>query len=284
MRKTLSVFVAMFLLFSLCIFGVVAEETEPQEITLSLTSGNCTGSYTGPLVNDLPHGVGRFESKNSDGTEWYYQGDFVDGHFCGQGVLEFASGERKVGTFERDMLNGQGKLYKNDELVYEGGWFDDQFSGQGTAYNGNERWVGEFANGTLNGTATHYVDGTMRASGTWKNGQLWKGTLYDENGEWLEDVNQEGNPLGVQIFLWVFIVVIVVFFFGAPIFIMVSANKRRKAQEQLARDQWTAALEQVKAAQEEERKKQLAWTCPACGGANYDCDVCEFCGTGRYAK
>lgn len=284
MQKRLSVILAVLLLFAAFAFGAVADEVEQQEITLSLTMGDRTGVYTGTLVDGVPNGVGKFESENPDGTAWYYQGEFVDGHFCGQGALVFATGERKTGQFERDMLNGQGKLYINDELRYEGGWVDDQYSGQGTAYDGKEKWVGEFQNGAPHGEATHYVDGVIRAKGTWKNGSLWKGTMYDENGEWAENVNGEGNPLGLQIFLIAFIVLIVVFFFGAPTYIVVSANKRKKAQEQLARDQWLAAQAQIKAAQEEERKKQAAWTCPACGGANYDSDVCEYCGTGRYAQ
>lgn len=284
MQKRLSLVLAVLLLFAALAFGAVAENVEGQEITLSLTAGDRTGVYTGEMQDGVPHGTGKFESESPDGTAWYYQGEFVDGHFCGQGTMVFATGERKVGQFERDMLNGQGKYYVNDELRYEGGWVDDQFSGQGTAYDGNEKWVGEFQNGTLNGEATHYVDGVVRAKGTWKNGSLSKGTMYNENGEWAEEVGlEDAGPLAV-FFAIIFIVLSFGLVFGMPTYIIVSANKRRKAQEQFAREQWLAAQAQIKAAQEEERKKQAGWTCAACGATNPDGHVCEYCGTSRYAK
>ncbi len=69
-------------------------EVENMEITLSTPfwEGNeviqveRTGTYTGTVLNNFPEGKGKFETENDYGNPWYYEGDFKNGLFNGQGL------------------------------------------------------------------------------------------------------------------------------------------------------------------------------------------------------
>lgn len=91
----------LFLLLSAC--GEPAappepteEEVENVEMTLTLErwaeDGTTkeeyerTGTYTGTVIDGIPNGKGRFDTQNSEGIAWYYEGDFKDGKFDGEGV------------------------------------------------------------------------------------------------------------------------------------------------------------------------------------------------------
>jgi hypothetical protein len=95
---------------------------ERSEGTLTYGNGD---KYTGPFDNDKPNGTGKLQYKNRD----VYEGDFVDGNREGKGTYKTAKGERIVGDFKYNMMNGviyhydqKGTLlsiseYSNDELV-----------------------------------------------------------------------------------------------------------------------------------------------------------------------
>lgn len=83
-----------------------------QEITLHLKFGDRTGVYEGEKnAAGLPHGQGRFSSKNQQGMQWLYEGAFRDGHFYGQGKTSWANGKWEEGTYVNDGLNGYGKTF-----------------------------------------------------------------------------------------------------------------------------------------------------------------------------
>lgn len=118
------------LLLSLLLVIIVAgcggpKTVSNQQMTLHLTYGDRDGTYTGE-VNDqnLPNGKGSFTTKNSQGVEWTYDGQFKNGHFDGQGKTTWKSiGQTEEGTYSNDKLNGQGKrTYKQNgqSKVYEG--------------------------------------------------------------------------------------------------------------------------------------------------------------------
>ena len=85
---------------------------ENQELTLSmkdwdstglaLTDIENTGTYTGEVVDGIPNGTGRFDTQNKEGTSWYYDGEFVNGVFQGQGTCVFDAEKelRETGTYE----------------------------------------------------------------------------------------------------------------------------------------------------------------------------------------
>ncbi len=78
---------------------------ETQEIAIKFPFGELTGQYTGELKEGLPEGYGKFETTNNDGTGWYYEGDFKDGHFNGEGKTVWTSGQIQEGTYIDDIWN-----------------------------------------------------------------------------------------------------------------------------------------------------------------------------------
>jgi hypothetical protein len=71
-----------------------------------------SGIYTGPLVNGVPHGRGVFVHVNAtvnptpQTAQWYYEGDFYNGTFHGQGRY-YANGRlQHAGRFERGNPKG----------------------------------------------------------------------------------------------------------------------------------------------------------------------------------
>ncbi len=105
------------------------------EIVLSFDFGDFSGLYTGDFVNDLPNGYGSFMSSDSDGVAWVYDGQWVDGHFNGQGTTTWEDGYSETGMYRDDYLNGEGKEYLYGSLRYEGTYTDAYHNGQGTLYN-----------------------------------------------------------------------------------------------------------------------------------------------------
>lgn len=106
-----------------------------KELVLTFDFGDFSGLYTGDLVNDLPNGYGSFMSSDSDGVAWVYDGQWVDGHFNGQGTTTWEDGYSETGMYRNDYLNGEGKEYLYGSLRYEGTYTDAYHNGQGTLYN-----------------------------------------------------------------------------------------------------------------------------------------------------
>ena len=88
------------------------ETVENQELTLSMKDWDSTGlalediqrtgTYTGEVVDGIPNGTGRFDTQNEEGTSWYYDGEFVNGVFQGQGTCVFNAEKewKETGTYE----------------------------------------------------------------------------------------------------------------------------------------------------------------------------------------
>ncbi|NDO45544.1 hypothetical protein [Clostridium sp. MD294] len=73
------------------------------EITLDCAFGKMTGIYSGETKNNIPHGKGKFVSQNQNQRGWYYEGDFVEGHFEGTGKTVFENGQIQQGTYIKDI-------------------------------------------------------------------------------------------------------------------------------------------------------------------------------------
>lgn len=98
-----------------------------KEMTIEFSFGTKTGNYTGPLNKDgLPEGTGTFTSKNSDGDTWVYTGDFVNGHFDGEGEASWPSANYKeIGHYVNDVIQPidsaqVSMVYQNpDEYIFQ---------------------------------------------------------------------------------------------------------------------------------------------------------------------
>lgn len=97
MQKLLSLTLAICLALSLV--GCV------KKMTLKLSYGDRTGTYTGDLNEDgLPNGQGKFTSENTEGEKWTYEGEFKNGHFDGEGKTTWKNGSMEIGTYKDDVI------------------------------------------------------------------------------------------------------------------------------------------------------------------------------------
>lgn len=121
-----------------------------ETMTLYLAHGKKDGVYSGEIRSGVPHGQGSFTTTNDAGTQWTYQGAWVDGHMSGYGETVWEGGWSERGTYVDDYLV-QGESYFKGTLRYSGQYDNDQFHGQGTTYDmaGNVLFEGEFRNGYL---------------------------------------------------------------------------------------------------------------------------------------
>ncbi len=120
------------------------------EITLVLYIGTYSGTYTGMMTDGLPNDEGTFVTMEPDGHEWIYTGSWENGHMVGHGSKSFSYGTMYIGEFLDDRYSGQGELYQDGILIYEGAFIDGHENGMGMRYNinGDLIFAGMFQNGS----------------------------------------------------------------------------------------------------------------------------------------
>lgn len=87
-----------------CLIVAFALTACANKMTLELSYGTREGTYKGDEKDGVPHGQGEFTSQNSEGESWTYTGDFVNGHFEGEGRTVWANGSEEVGFYENDVI------------------------------------------------------------------------------------------------------------------------------------------------------------------------------------
>ena len=141
------------------------------EMTLDFYFGCRTGTYSGEVnESGLPTGYGKFESTTPDGVSWKYEGDWLDGHWEGNGKTTWSDGSSYEGALSKDTQNGYGTFVYSTGERYEGIFVDGQMSGYGTIYlTEGQRYEGNFESGVCHGEGTFY----------WDNGAYFIGTFDD---------------------------------------------------------------------------------------------------------
>ena len=92
----------MLLLVFCCIFAMTGCD---KKMTLNLAYGEREGTYSGEVNSEgLPDGNGKFTTKNADGGEWTYEGEFKNGHFEGEGTTTWKDGGVETGTYKDDVI------------------------------------------------------------------------------------------------------------------------------------------------------------------------------------
>ncbi|MBS7528552.1 hypothetical protein KHM83_17935 [Fusibacter paucivorans] len=66
--------------------------------------GERAGKYDGNMKNGLPDGYGEFATESMSGSKWTYKGQWVDGHFNGEGQTEWSSGGKEIGKYKDDLI------------------------------------------------------------------------------------------------------------------------------------------------------------------------------------
>ena len=171
------------------------------------------GKYVGEIENGEPSGQGSFTWPDGD----KYVGDFKDGRKSGQGTLTLSSGNKYKGEFKDGKYHGQGTKTKPNGEKYVGDFKEGKYHGQGTLTDKGLKYVGEFKYGGMTGQGTlttspdgtKFPDGTKyvgefkdgkphgqgtftygkvefegwKQIGTYKEGKMLNGTIYDKNGK-----------------------------------------------------------------------------------------------------
>lgn len=100
-------------------------------------------TYKGDMYANVIHGRGYLKRSNGD----YYEGEFANALFNGEGVYLWANTKLKYkGQFNNGYLHGYGVLH-NFNGIYEGEFRKGLMSGKGliSFYNG-DKYSGEFSN------------------------------------------------------------------------------------------------------------------------------------------
>lgn len=104
---------AITLFFVLLLSFAIAEETQAKTVVqmtyiVKMPDVIREGKYSGETQNGIPHGYGVFVSANSEGEEWHYLGEWLDGEMSGKGACYWDGGQSQVGTWEHnDMVYGE---------------------------------------------------------------------------------------------------------------------------------------------------------------------------------
>ena len=168
--------------------------------TINYNDGN---TYVGETNNqNQPHGKGKMTyAPNNNWNILYYDGDWVNGHKTGYGVMEWKTGQKYEGEWKDDARHGKGKetfapndcynrVYYDGDRVnsyktgygvmewktgqkYEGGWKDNSRHGQGKQiYANGDVYVGEWKDDRRGGYGVIvYANGTAEA-GEWEDDKL----------------------------------------------------------------------------------------------------------------
>lgn len=146
-----------------------------------------TKKYAGEYEGDFDdrgvrHGSGKVVFPNGD----VYTGKFKNGMRQGFGtyVLNINTGkgeskpQRYEGRWQQSARQGEGKEVWPDGSYYEGSWVKDKFHGQGTYYNRNAKYIGEFEEGLKRGKGKiEYLGTNDTYEGEWLSNRFHgKGT------------------------------------------------------------------------------------------------------------
>lgn len=115
-----------------------------------------------------------------------WNGPISDGKADGQGIIYWTeTNERYEGVVSSGNITGNGSLYRDEDLVYNGEWLDGEYSGSGTLYENGLNFTGFFSNGKKNGDGTlYFANGNRKFEGVFENDiSDGFGELYNESGD-----------------------------------------------------------------------------------------------------
>ena len=171
--------------------------------------------YSGNIKDGKAHGVGVLTYKKEKENIKFYEGNFVNGFFEGQGIYSdknyiykgnFRKGKMNgtgeitykknknhyIGQFKNDKLEGGGILTYPDGKKYKGSFNDNLFHGKGEIElkygNKNYLFNGLFVNNKISGLGVLKND-EIEIFGNWNGMKISKGTITYKN----TNMKYEGN-------------------------------------------------------------------------------------------
>lgn len=168
-----------------------------QELTIDFSFGSRTGIYSGEIDdNGLPNGQGKFTSENPTGETWTYEGDWVAGHWEGNGTCTWSNGQVYSGDYINDSETGYGTLTLETGERYEGTFISGSISGDGTyTLPTGERYEGSFVSGAVYGDGTLYYPDEAYFIGSFTDLDNATGEYCDKDGTLYEAAIKDGELL-----------------------------------------------------------------------------------------
>lgn len=135
------------------------------------------GKYTGQIVNGVPHGYGVFVTKNSEGIQWHYLGEWENGLMAGNGGCYWDAGQSQVGTYENNEMVC-GTVYTSTSSY---SWFDTRNTQHGGYHTKVFRADGSIIfDGWIDPVTRKYLGGTVYK----KNGDVFFSGDFGEGFDW----------------------------------------------------------------------------------------------------
>lgn len=193
MKKKIACALSIALL--ICLLGCSGSpEGKSDTITISFDFGERTGMYDGNVDDaGLPDGTGTFSSQTESGASWTYVGDWDHGHWNGQGMTKWETGESYCGYYSNDELGGYGVYTYPDGSIYAG-YFGDGVQNGYRIYTTMEgfTFIGNFDNGVPEGYCAIYLNDGSVFWGNYINGEA-EGILYLVDGSTVAATHKNGN-------------------------------------------------------------------------------------------
>ena len=177
-------------------FFIIKNETRSHRTSYSTSDS----IYIGKYVNKKRNGQGKLILADQS----YYEGNFKDGEFNGNGYFRTRNYTYK-GQFIAGKKDGKGKLESfNTKSIYEGEFKNDMKEGYGIEkYNDGSIYKGHYKNGMKEGTGILLLKKEKKNSifeGEFKDDKIWgKGIYKWENGKQYEGEweNNEISGFGI---------------------------------------------------------------------------------------
>lgn len=187
-------------MIALMVTGCGVEKVDNKVITIQPSDtvsefepikGSVTGSYSGEIKGEKPHGNGVFKFHVPNSPELTYTGGFKNGKFDGKFVLINKTNESRCeGVYEEGLLQGKYSTYIYGKLRMEIEYKDGKLNGKMKMYYDNGRLHSdtEVKDGKPHGKMKmYYPDGRLQADMDfkgYKDGKPYgKMKLYYDNGQ-----------------------------------------------------------------------------------------------------
>lgn len=154
------------------------------------------GSYTGSMNihTNLPHGFGRLQYERDH--KWY-EGDWCDGRWTGQGRLANAEGDIYDGSLLNDKKHGYGVMRFRDGRTFAGDYFHGNMVKGKMTYNDGSTYDGSWFGGTRHGSGICiFADGSMYEGDFYEGEFHGQGKMTWSDGGYYVGAWREGDMYG----------------------------------------------------------------------------------------
>ncbi|KAF7840183.1 phosphatidylinositol 4-phosphate 5-kinase 1-like [Senna tora] len=168
-----------------------SRRVSPTSATCAVPNGDL---YTGTLLQNVPHGTGKYLW--SDGC--MYEGEWKRGKASGKGKFSWPSGATYEGEFNSGRIEGYGTFIGSDGDTYRGTWIADRKHGFGEKWYANgDVYEGSWRYNLQDGEGRYVWKNGNEYVGEWKSGVIsGKGVLIWANGNRYEGFWENGVPKG----------------------------------------------------------------------------------------